>query len=152
MATVVKVEGLRELDKALKELPQATGKAALRRVLKKAGEPIAQQAEAAAPVLTGQLRASIGVGTKLTKRQGSLHRKMFRDDKAAVEIFVGAGGLAQAHLREFGGDDAAPQPFMRPAWDANKMAALKTVKTELWTEIKKSAARLARKAARLAKG
>ena len=52
------------------------------------------QAEAKAPVLTGALKISIGTGTKLTRRQAQQHRKMFKDDRASVEMFVGAGGLA----------------------------------------------------------
>jgi hypothetical protein len=39
---------------------------------------------------------------------------------------------------------------MRPAWLANKHVALDTIKKELWEEIQKAAARLARKTARLA--
>jgi hypothetical protein len=37
---------------------------------------------------------------------------------------------------------------MRPAWDANKDAALDVIKTELRTEIIKAAKRLAKKAAK----
>jgi HK97 gp10 family phage protein len=150
MATKVRVEGLRELEAALKELPKATGKRVLRNSLRKAAEPIARDAAARAPVDDGTLRDSIGVGTRLTKRQAGLHRKMFRDDRASVEMFVGAGGLAQATQMEFGNFKDSPQPYMRPAWDGNKMQALETIKTELWNEIQKAAARHARKMARLA--
>ena len=151
MAETVKVEGLRELEAALKELPRSTGKAALRRALKKAAKPIADAAAARAPVDEGHLRDSIGVGTKLTRRQRSLHRKMFRNDRAAVEMFVGAGGLAQAITQEFGTFKEPPQPFMRPAWDAGKNALLDGIKDDLWGEIQKAAQRHARKMARLAR-
>lgn len=146
--TTVTVEGLRELDAALGQLPKSTGKAVLRRTLKKAGQPIAADAEARVPVLTGALQISIGVGTKLTKRQGKLHRKMFKDDKASAEIFVGAGGLAQATQSEFGNHHQAAEPYMRPAWDGNKGQALEIIKTELGAEIMKAALRLAKKAGR----
>lgn len=152
MRTKVRVEGLRELDKALGELPKATGKNVLRRVLRKAAEPMAADMKAKAPVDEGHLVASIGVGTRLTRRQASLHRKMFRNDRASVEMFVGAGGLPQAHLREFGGDDAPPHPFVRPAWDGHKMGTLDTIKDELGGEITKAAKRLARKRSKAAKG
>ena len=146
------VEGLRELDRALGELPNATGKNVLRRVLLKAGEPMAADMRGKAPddPDTGgnDLRSSIGVGTKLSKRQAQQHRKMFRDDKASAEVFVGAGSLPQAHLQEFGTVNHAPQPFARPAWDANKDAALETIATQLGAEIAKAAKRLAKKAAR----
>lgn len=148
--TTVHVEGLRELDAALGELPKATGKNVLRRVLRKAAQPIADQAQAKAPIQTGALQISIGVGTKLTRRQSRLHRKMFRDDKASVEMFVGAGGLAQATQQEFGNENHGPQPFMRPAWDGNKDRALEIIKSDLGEEIMKAAKRLAKKQARLA--
>jgi HK97 gp10 family phage protein len=144
----VTVEGLRELDAALGNLPKATGKNVLRRVLKKAGQPIAEEAEERAPVLTGALQISIGVGTKLTKRQSKLHRKMFKDDRASAEMFVGAGGLAQATQAEFGNEHQAAEPYMRPAWDGNKDEALDIIATDLGDEIMKAARRLAKKAAR----
>lgn len=156
MAVRVRVEGLRELDRALAELPKATGKNVLRRVLRKVGEPMAADMKAKAPDDPGtggnDLRSSIGVGTRLSKRQAKLHRKMFKNDRASVEMFVGAGPVPHAHLQEFGTAHHGPQPFARPSWDAGKGRALETVKTELATEIDKAAKRLARKAARAAKG
>jgi len=146
--SIVHVEGLSELDRALGALPKSTGKAVLRRTLKKAGQPIADDAAAKAPVLTGALQISIGVGTKLTKRQSKLHRKMFKNDKASAEVFVGAGGLAQATQTEFGNEHQAAEPYMRPAWDGNKDKALDIIATELGGEIMKAAQRLAKKAAR----
>lgn len=150
MANTVHVEGLRELERALELLPRSTGKAALRRVLKKAAQPVADAAASNAPVDEGALRDSIGVGTKLTRRQRGVHRKMFKDDKASVEMFVGAGGLPQAITQEFGTVDHSPQPFMRPAWDVEKNGVLESIKDDLWAEIQKAAHRHARKMARLA--
>jgi len=149
MATrAVTVDGLRELDRALGELPKSTGKAVLRRTLKKAGQPIADDAEIKVPVLTGALQISIGIGTKLTRRQAKLHRKMFQNDKASAEVFVGAGGLAQATQAEFGNEHQAAEPYMRPAWDANQDRALDIIASELGNEIMKAAQRLARKSAK----
>lgn len=156
MAQKVKIHGLRELEKALAELPKATGKNVLRRVLRTRAQPIADAAISAAPddpVTQGNdLRSSIAVGTVLSKRQKSLHRKMFKNDKAAVEMFVGAGPLPQAHLQEFGAPQHDPQPFMRPAWDGGKAQLLEGLKDDLWTEIKKAADRLAKKLAKAAGG
>lgn len=144
----VRVHGLKELDKALGELPKSTGKAVLRRVLRKNAEPVAEAARPLTRVKEGDLRASIGVGTKLTRRQSKLHRRLFRNDKASAEMFVGAGGLPQAITEEFGTIDQAPHPFMRPAWDAQKHRVLDGIKNDLWTEIDRAAKRLARKRAR----
>lgn len=148
----VKITGLRELENALRELPKATGKNVLRRVLRKRAEPMADAARSSAPddpaTGAGDLRSSIAVSTKLSKRQASLHRKMFRDDKAAVEMFVGAGPVPQATQQEFGNINHGPQPFMRPAWDSGKDQILDGIKDDLAEEIDKAAKRLARKAAK----
>lgn len=154
MKTRVKIEGLKELDRALGELPKATGKAVLRRVLKKAGEPIARDMRAKAPddpaTSGNDLKSSIAVSTKLSGRQRKMHRKAFRNDKASAEVFVGAGPLPQAHLQEFGTVHHRPQPFARPAWDGNKNRALSIIKDELGDEILKAAKRLAKKRAKAA--
>ena len=151
MPVVMKVEGFKELEQALVELVNtagvstATGKNLARRVLTRAAEPVESAAAGAAPVASGQLRTSITVGTQLSPRQRKSSPKA-----SAVEVYVGAGPLPQAHMQEFGTAHNAPQPFMRPAWDSNKGQALETIKSGLWSEIKRVAARAARKAARLA--
>lgn len=151
MATTTKVEGLKELEATLTRLPKTVGKRFLRTSLRKIGKPIADDARAKAPRDDGTLQNSIGVGSKLTKRQRSLHRRMFRDDRASAEVFVGAGGVPQAHIKEFGSITNAAQPFLRPAWDAHKGQLVEQMKTELWSQIERRAKREARKAARLAK-
>lgn len=160
----VKVSGLRELQKALGELPKATGKNVVRRVLKKIADPIAADMRAKAPddPATGgmDLKGSIAVSTKLSKNQAKLHRKETggaaaktptgwkSSPKTLVELFVGAGPVPHGHLQEFGTAHHGPQPFARPAWDAAKGTAIETVKTEMWSEIEKAAKRLARKSAK----
>lgn len=166
--TTIKLEGFAEVDAALEDLSKAAGKGVLRRAGIKALHPIAETAFNMAPddPATGgyDLKASIGVSTKLSPRQKAKHRKTVRDDKSSVEVFVGAGPITQAHTVEFGTaphinagmfagtqhPGTAPQPFMRPAWDAGKMGVLEDLKRELWAEIEKAAARAARKSARLA--
>lgn len=149
----VKIEGLRELDRALGELPKATGKNVLRRVLRSRAQPIASAARSAATrsdIAKEHLQDTAAVSTKLSTRQAKLHRKMFRNDKASVEMFVGFGALPQAHLEEFGGPNNAANPMLRPAWDGGKARLLDGIKDDLWAEIDKAAKRLARKAARKA--
>lgn len=144
----VKLEGFAELDRALEELSKAAGKGVLRRSLKKAALPTAELAASLAPEgPTGNLAASVAYGTKLTKRQAGLHRKMFRNDKASVEGFVGANDPA-AVPQEFGTVDHGPQPFMRPAWDQDAMPLLDRLGKELAVEVEKSVKRARAKAAR----
>lgn len=154
--TTVKIDGLRELEKALATLPKATGKNVLRRVLRARAEPIADAARASAPddpaTTSGDLKSGIAVGTKLSKRQAGLHRKMFKNDRAAVEMFAGAGPDPAAHTQEFGTINHPPQPFMRPAWDGQKSQVLDGIAGDLWSEINKAAARVAKKRAKAANG
>lgn len=145
----IKIDGLKDLDRTLGELPKTTARATLRRVGIKALQPFDQawRANAARHRLTGELEESGGVGTKLTRRQAQQQKKS--DEKSFVEVFAGPNSPA-AVPREFGTVDQAAVPVVRPAWDATAGQTLQIVADELGTEIDKSAKRLARKAARLA--
>lgn len=152
MSVTVRTEGFRELEAELEKLAShTTRRASARRALRKAAEPLVTKAQALAPRgETGQLSVSIGMGTRLSKRQQRLHRRMFGSSPSAVELFIGAGPLASAHTQEFGTRHHAPQAFLRPAWDGDKNAVLERIKTELWADIQKAVARAERRAARLA--
>ena len=58
-------------SEGLNELPKATARNVLQRVLKKAAEPVHDSMQAGAPKLTGALQVSIitGPSSKLTSRQ-----------------------------------------------------------------------------------
>lgn len=140
----VKVEGLKELENALRDLPKANAKAVLRRTMKEAGEPVARAARGMAPKEIGYLAESIDVSTKLSGRQSRLHKK-----ESPVEMFIGPGPDPAAHLQEFGsGPGHVAQPFMRPAWDQNKEKVLDTIANLTWVEIEKTVNRLAKRAAK----
>lgn len=149
MKQVFKTSGFAELDQALAQIEKtATAKAIMRRSLKKAAQPMADMAQAAAPVAKGTLQESVAVSPKLSGRQKKQHRKMFKNDKAAVEMFVGAGPLSSAHNQEFGNEHHGPQPFMRPAFDAEAKPTIDRLGKEMWADIEKTAARAAKKAAK----
>lgn len=144
----VKIEGLKEVQDALHDLPsKATAKNIMKRVLLRRAEPIAETARQLAPYDEGHLRPSIHVSDRLTRRQRKQHKK---DHKDLVEVFVGPGTDPAAHLQEFGTKHHGAQPFMRPAFDQHKTSVLDGIKDDLWQEIEKAAARLARKAAKAA--
>ena len=146
MKLTIKTSGFKEIEAALQRLEKAsTQKAVMRRALKKAAKPLADAAEARAPKATGDLKNSITISTKLSDRQKSRHRKMFKNDRAAVEMFVGAGPVSSAHNQEFGNENHGPQPFMRPAWDTEAQPTLERLGNEMWAEIEKQARRAARK-------
>ena len=154
MKVRVSVSGLKELDAALGELTKATARNVLRRVLLKAGEPIAETAARLAPddpaTGSGDLKASIAVGTKLTARQQRLHRRAPKDERAFAEAFVGTSDPTGVQ-QEFGNERHGPQAFMRPAWDQEQGAALDVIKDELGGEIDKAVQRMNRRALRKAR-
>jgi HK97 gp10 family phage protein len=143
MTITVKVEGLEGVMAALRELPDATAKNVMKRVLIKRAQPVAELV----PVDQGHLKNSIHVSTKLTRRQKGRHRKVHCDD---VEVFVGPGTDPAAHLQEYGSSIHPAQPFMRPAWDATKDDLLAGVGADMWGEVEKAATRLAKKSAKAA--
>lgn len=65
-----------------------------------------------------------------------------------MEMFVGPGGHPQAITQEFGTFFHPPQPFMRPAWAAEKGSILEDLAGDIWEEIEKAAKRAERKRAR----
>jgi HK97 gp10 family phage protein len=142
----IKLEGFAELDRALGQLPKATAKNVLRRVLKKAADPVDQAASEAAPFLTGGLQRSVISGTRLTRSQQ--RGSFLRTSNYYAEIHVGTS-MGRGMFQEFGTFKDNPQPWFRPAWESNKDRALNIIKVELGGEIEKAAKRYAKK---LAKG
>ena len=142
MTVKVTIEGLAEVKTALRALPDATAKTVVRRVLRSRGEPIAARARRLVPVEEGELRDSIAVSTRLSRRQRARRRKFDPND---IEVYIGAGPLPQAHLQEFGTEHSLAQPFLRPAWDGGKREVLESIREDLWAEIANSVRHAARK-------
>lgn len=151
MAVSVKVEGLRELDKRLRDLKRGTAKGVARRVLKKAGEPIAKKARRLAPDDPSTPPVDLHTSIEISSRQKSGRQRLYtRPGPTTVELHIGPtrGGYPQAMMQEFGAVHHSPTPYMRPAWDSRKNVALRIVKRELGKEIDKTVARLAKRAAK----
>lgn len=142
MATF-RIEGLSDLNQALDQLPKATQRNTLTRVLKKAAEPTLDRMTGGAPALTGELQQSVimGPSSRLTGRQ---KRDAKKEGRHFAEIHVGTSNPA-GQFQEFGTFKDSPQPFATPAWEETKDRALNTIKTTLGDEIEKSAARLRKK-------
>jgi HK97 gp10 family phage protein len=149
MAERVQIEGLSDLQTSLRELPDATAKAVLRRLARKRLQPIIDHAKSLVPVEEGDLRDGLNVSSKLSKRQRGLRGKA-KEGAHDIEMYAGARPDPAAHLQEFGSSHHGAQPFLRPAWDAGRHALLDGLKDDLWADIKKTAERRARKAAKLA--
>lgn len=140
--TTIHIEGLRELDLALGQLPKSLAKGVLRRVLKAAGEPVAAKARGGAPREDLHLYESIDVSTRLNPRQKKIHKEESRE--TFQEMFIGTNNPAGMQ-QEFGNSRHGPQPWLRPAWDSTKDATLEMISNSLWAEIEKTATRYAKK-------
>lgn len=142
-----RVEGLKECNQALGQLPRHVGKATLVRFGKARLQPMADTAKANAPEDEGKLKGSIIVGT----RQGSpgQRRKRFAD-KATVEVYMGptADGYPQALPQEFGSPNNEPQGYMRKAWDEHSDQLLTGLAEDLGGAIDAAAKRVAKRQAR----
>lgn len=175
----VKISGLKELDKALGEMPKSTAKGVLMRTLRRAGQPIADSAKGFAAVDTGELKESIQVSSKVVNNVGKAEfavamqlglgrraagaalRAARRADpgQSFAQVFIGPAKAQSKKdaikrlVNEYGSIKMAAKPYMRPAWDANKNNTLTIIKSDLAREIQATAKRVAkRKAAKLARG
>ncbi len=137
-----RIGGFKELERAFNQLPNAMSKGVLRGAIRAALKPIKQDAKNKVPVRTGGLRDSIVIGTKLTRSQQTGGRT------GAVRLFLGTEWPegAHGHLIEFGTSKIKANPFLRPAWDANKRDVPKIVGDIAWKKLQLLARRLFRQA------
>ncbi|TFL16429.1 hypothetical protein [Jannaschia formosa] len=156
MSVKFKVEGFREMEKALARLPRGTAKGVTRRVVKKVLEPVRDTADSYSGAF------NVAITSRLSPRQSGLAR----GDRGPSLVSMYVGPVTQdgshaphAHLIEFGTAPrfhksgkyvgaVSPDPFMRPAWDMHKGQMLEELGRLMWVEIEKTVARAAAKAAR----
>lgn len=114
MVQRIQIKGLRELDMALKRLPEPVAAKVTGNALADGGRVIRDEAKLAVPVDTGALRDSIVVR---------------RARGRAGQVFVGfeKPTSRRAHLTEFGTSRASAKPFMRPALEVSRRAALRAI-------------------------
>lgn len=166
MKTRVKVEGFRELDRALDGLgTRFRRKKAAREALKKAAVIVQSAVQASVPVRSG--RKTFGVGGTLVDTGGKrrvrvggssrqrtigalrahisigtrLNRSQRRanKNKMPVEVYIGTRDRAGI-LTEFGTKDTPAQGWFRRAWGAlSKRMLLDVIGREMWVEISKQA-------------
>lgn len=158
MSIQLKVEGFKDIEKALAQIPAGTAKGVARRAMKKELKPIAEFANALWPgadddtfIITSRIRAG--------QRGDSLEKK----GHSVTNMFVGAAGgplgTPHAHLLEFGTGpryhksgkyvgSVSPSPMLQPAWDALKGGLIQGLGARLWDEIEKTMARRAKRAAK----
>jgi hypothetical protein len=129
-----KIEGYKELEKALEEMPT---KADIRGVIRSGMKDALRQTEGLAKTYcpSNRVRKSIGIFTKLKDSQ----KRMNRADPNYVTAYLSATSPL-AHLIEFGTTKRftkktkryrgkiTPNPFMRKAWDETKMSVSRNAK------------------------
>lgn len=173
MTVKFRVNGLRELDKALGELKKSTARGVARRALIKAGTPMKNKAAELAPRSSDgsyHFADSIIITSKKPKGYQDAGKQAFAETlssggsrgdavealKAAraanpnafAEVYIGPNRDPAAIQQEFGNINHGPQPFLRPAWDSEREGVIDTLADLMWAEIRKTAQRLARKASR----
>jgi HK97 gp10 family phage protein len=150
MIPSLKFEGAKELEAGLMELSGVAATAVVRTALTDSLKPVAASAAGRVAHDTGRLERSIGIGTRLTKRQKGLNRPIV--SAQGVEAYVGPGVVGgrydgrHGHLVEFGTVHMRPRPFMRPAWLSNLQAVFNGLASTMGAELAKAAKRAARKA------
>lgn len=155
----MELRGARELEAALKGLGNdRLIRDTLSRALVNAGQPAVSTARALVRKDTHRTEVGIGISTTLSRRQ---KRGGYKNTKNKVHVFLGAKPKGPAVLIEFGTGPRYHKsgkfvgvmpafPFMRPAWEEHKHQILDDFSAELWTQIEKSAARLAKRSLKAA--
>ncbi len=128
------MEGAKELEKVLKDLPKGVHKNMLKAGLRRAAKPIARDAKQAAPKDTGAAAKSIKV------------RTMTRTNVPAAISIGPESKYWWLRFHEFGTSVLKARPFLRPAWERNKVAARDSFIKETFNALEMFAARLKKQA------
>lgn len=174
-----KLEGFKELDAALAELPASLARGASKRAVAKASRIMADEQQALANAglkdtitvstkarnLTGlaEFGAVRGAGGSAREAVQALRAARREGGSAGTRITSRVGSTSPlAHLFEFGTVARTQtttgrytgimpaEPFIRPAFDNRAQESVGAIRTELAAEIEKTRARLAKKTARAA--
>lgn len=163
MPIALRIEGLEEIKEALAKLPKATARNVQVRVLMKNAKPIVETAQRLAPVRVGYLKKGIHATTKRPRgfktdaaRAFAKAMAMGGDARGAakaagtspVYVFIGHDRHPEGMWQELGTKHHRPQPHLRPAFDQHKDEFLENVGKDIWAEIERAAARLAKKRAK----
>ena len=131
-----KVDGLRELDKALNRLPLKARGSVIRGALNKAATPIAAEARRLAPRRKeepenrkyGPLRKSIRKSASTPRGRNNY----------TAEVKVGPSNRAYyGRFLELGTSKMAARPFLRPAFESKSQEALDIFRREMRERIEK---------------
>lgn len=168
MAEFVTLHGLEQLQRNLRELPANVARNVLRgtaragaRVIQVEAKIAAGRGGATAPnIRTGTLRRSIII--RHDRARSAMHQQVFvvavrggrtrkrgntvanRRKGVVGQVYHEDGAAFYGRFLEFGTSKMTARPFMRPAWEARKAAALDTMRRYLTERLAQEAARLRR--------
>lgn len=139
MTITVEIKGLRELDKALRELGAEVGAKTLRSALRDAAKPVLEQAQRDAPPdVTGNLR-------KQLKLRTSINRRGKRGRAEVARVRVGVTKVPYIAAIEFGTSRQEAKPFLRQSLIENSAKSLDIFKDRLAVRIEQVRKRNARR-------
>lgn len=148
MANLMNLTGFREMAAKMRELGPRVARNTLRRATSSGAAVIRNDVRARAPTDTGEMKRDIQI-----KRSRDTNGEM--SAKYAVYVRVGAKSRLSGRARnvakdsfywifnEFGTAKMAANPFMRPAFEAQKQAAVNKIGETLDEGIQKAARDLA---------
>lgn len=131
------IEGVKELEGVFSALPKRTSKQVLRNGLKLAAKPIAAAAKM-------NLLAS---GWDSKEASDSVRIRAMKNIKVDAAVTIGPDSKHwYAALFEYGFRSRRPEPWLRPAWDAEARMAYESLSKYLLTALDKLAQRLTKQA------
>ena len=145
----IKIDGQKELENLLKELPKRVIKSKLRQAMNAAGNPILRAARSLVQRDTGLLKKSLKKKVK-TYSNGNVAVIIGADRSVAQTDSKGRKHVPAnyAHLVEGGHGglrQARAYPFMRPAYENNKAQAVQIASQKLKEGVESAAAKLGKK-------
>lgn len=138
MSVSLKLEGLGDVVKVLKELEAEIGDKALKSkilvpAVREAMRPVLQAAIQNAPKDTGGLARSMRIEARRPNRKDRRSKYVFRNDTVIATVTTAPGKVlakrgiksdARAIAQEFGTAKHAAKPYMRPALEANAQSVV----------------------------
>lgn len=147
----LKLDGFKELAAAMRELPERVAKNALRSAVSSAAAVVRDEAKLRAPVDTGEMKRDIMIKRERDAKGGPM--------VATYSVYVRSGKKSRLagkkrnvqrdsfywRFVEYGTAKMPAQPFMRPAFQAKKEAAIDAMREKLDARIQKEATELSKK-------
>lgn len=153
MAEQLRIHGAKEMEAVLKQLPDYIAKRVVTGALRKAAEPVLEEARRLAPVgeeAKGRVRLRRSKRGKVSvsnygKLKLSLRIVNVPSKKTAhsATVAVSIGKAFWGMFVEFGTRFMGARPFLRPAFESKKHEALDRLGKELGDGIEKAAIKLA---------